>query len=206
MASKTNRDRQRYDTAALYEYHGAKLDRLTAVDHSNEVRFIMSNRIKIDPELRAIGNYYGACVETLMAGRSGEAIPVFVDLSSKPSTGVADYMLMVRETVQAAEFALNGMNNLTFEPHGKAQRGPHDPIPMRVLIDGICVFGCDIADVAQKYGWWVRRDRKGPKSVPDKQTRKLKAGLILGLHRVRENWDRAGITVSGDMANLEVRG
>lgn len=188
--------------ADLYERDGRHLLQVNDVGSQVKVRGILSNRIRIKDELRNIGNMYGACVEEIRIGLSGDFLPEVVDGGKGASGGITPHLVAIRETVRIAEVALGEMPIIRHRVTGKGHSGAHHPIQTRALVDAVCVAGSDLTEIAIVSGWFVKRE--GRTIVPKQQSQKLKSALVDGLEAIKSAWSDANVDVARFPINLEV--
>jgi hypothetical protein len=193
--------------ADLYERNGANLKQLNEMGSQVRTRALLSNRLRINDFLRAVGNVYGASVEEVRIGLSGEFLPEAVDGGQCASGGPTPHLVAVGQRVRIAEAALAELPSLRHRLKTGDGVGPPSPLPLRSLVDAVCVSGSDLNEVALKFGWYVRRPQKNGSlktTIPKQQSQKLKAGLIEGLEAIETAWSEANIDISRLAGRLEV--
>lgn len=180
--------------------------RVTYQDRHNEARFIMSSRIAISPGLRSVANLYGHSVLMVGLGPGHEFAQEAVDGGKNGANGgPALRQIQAAQVARVAQICLNKMPAITHRANsGKFQQGAHRPIPVRKLVDGICVCGYDISEVALRAAWWQKKDTDLP-FVPRPQSKKLKAALIAALEAIDEEFQDHGIDARGLVGVVVVR-
>jgi hypothetical protein len=172
-----------------------------------QTRALLSNRIKISNYLRGVGNVYGASVEEVRIGPSGEFLPEVVDGGQYASGGITPHLVALGQRVRIAQTALGEMPRLRHRVKSEVGAGPHRTLTHRELIDAVCVEGADLTEVALMFGWYVRRTQKDSTektSIPKQQSQKLKAALVDGLEVIEAAWSAANIDISRIVGGLEV--
>lgn len=175
---------------------GVKMERITYLDRCNDARYLMSARLMIDDDLRAVGNLYGGSVQLTEYGHGGDRsfVQEAVDGGKHATGGMTPALIHALEVVK---FARNAMNQLPPLHHRAASRkfkaGPHLVFPIAKLADMICVFGLDITEAATRAGWWLENRDTGKRFVANQQTQKLKAGLVLALETMDQTFQDHGI-------------
>lgn len=179
----------------IREGENAPLERVTYLDRTNEARFIMSSRLSIDDELRAVGNFYGGSVQLAEMGHGNSFAQESVD-GGKHGAGGGVTPAMI-EARQIADIAQRCMKDLPIIRHRvnskKFKVGEHSKITARQLVDPICVHGFDVTEVAMRFGWWAQRSDTGTRFIPKQQSQKLKAALVDALEAIDEAFQEFGI-------------
>ncbi|WP_166418967.1 hypothetical protein [Cochlodiniinecator piscidefendens] len=129
-------------------------------------------------------------------------MPEVVDGGQQSAGGITPHLIAVGQRVQIAQQGLATLPDLRHRARSSDECGAHQPISYRVLIDSVCVFGVDLAELALRKGWFVKRD--GKHTIPKQQSQKLKAALVEGLEAVRISWKDANIDVSKMVEGVEV--
>ncbi len=193
--------------ADIYERRGAQLEQINDYGSQVKTRALLSNRIRISDFLRGVGNVYGASVEEVRIGPSGEFLPEVVDGGQCASGGITPHLVAVGQRVRIAQTALGEMPCLRHRVKSEMGVGPHRTLSYRELIDAVCVKGADLTEVALMFGWYVRRTQKDgteKTSIPKQQSQKLKAALVDGLEVIEAAWSEANIDISRIVGGLEV--
>lgn len=182
----------------------------TVLDYRNSVRAILSPKLPLTPEQRAVGNYFGHCVELATGCRSGDLTMERVDGGANASSDVALFKMMSLNAARVAEEALSMAPLVTFSARG-AKSGPHNGMTRLALVSAVCVGGSSLTDIGLHYGWWTDREvKRGKKSarieriVPDRQRKTLSTALVNGLIIVELAWRDAGITYPSTFLSVEV--
>jgi hypothetical protein len=194
-------------SADLYQRRGPTAERINVLGRTVRTRAILSSRIHLSNYLRGVGNIYGAYVEEMQAGPSGDFLREFVDGGKVASGGITPHLLEVSDRVRIARAALAELPPLRHRAKRQPGSGRHEAMTHRQLIDAVCVQGDDLAYVAIEFGWYVRKPQKdgaGPVCIPKQQSQKLKAGLEAGLEAIEAAWRAASIDVSRIIGGLEV--
>lgn len=201
---KSESEFQRHERVSIHERRGDKTERISAVDHWASVRGLLSPRIKMDPRLRVVGNVYGGEFEALQLGSSGDGLQPYVDRSVTVGAQGIDRRIEMSRRQRWAQDAVNGLDMLRHGPLGK-----HRPIPIRIIVDAVCCFGRPIEEVGKSFGWVYVKERQGRPnavSVPRRQVRKIRGGLIIGLMAINDAWEAKGYSVPTSAINVEFRG
>lgn len=174
---------------------GSSQERITYLDRCNDARFLMSARLTIRDELRAVGNLYGGSVQLAELGHGNTFAQESVD-GGKHGAGGGITPAMV-EAQQIANIAQAAMRDLPTIRHkarsSKFRMGPHQTMTARSLVDPICVHGFDLTEVAMRFGWWVQHEDSGNPKIPKQQSQKLKAALVAALEAINEALHDHGI-------------
>lgn len=186
----------------LYERQAGKDARITYLDRTNDVRPLISGRLKIPAELRAVGNLYG---DSVLIGTLGPGKPFAIktDGGKHATGGVSLRMVEALEVMRIADRALAGMSAVAHKCHVKTSHGLHKPIVREVLVRGVCAYGQSLSEIGLRSGWWVQ-GRRGP-HVPPTQTNKLKAALIEALEVIDVAYQAKGIDARGILGVVEAR-
>lgn len=193
--------------ADIYERRGAQLEQINDYGSQVKTRALLSNRIRMNDFLRGVGNVYGASVEKIRIGLSGEFLPEVVDGGQCASGGITPHLVAVGQRVRIAQTALGEMPRLRHRVKSEMGVGPHRTLTHRELIDAVCVEGADLTEVALMFGWYIRRTEKDGAEktlIPKQQSQKLKAALIDGLEAIEAAWSQADIDISWIVGGLEV--
>lgn len=186
----------------IYQPTGGESVRVTYLDRTNDVRPLISNRLKVPDHLRAVGNFYGDAVLISTYGPGKPFAQEALDGGVR-SEGVSFLMVQGAQCARIAQECMARLPALTHRCNTKAARGPHDPIAVRALVDGVCVRSQGIAEIALRAGWWVQGKRHAV--VHDKQASKLRNGLIAALEAIDEVWIGHGIDARRIVGIAEVR-
>lgn len=175
---------------------GMQMERITYLDRCNDARFLMSARLDVNDELRAVGNLYGGSVQLAEYGHGVDRsfVQEAVDGGKHATGGVTPAMI---DAMQIAKIARAAMDQQPSLHHRTASRkfksGPHLVFPLRSLADMICVYGLDITEAATRAGWWLENRDSGKRFVAKQQSQKLKAGLITALETIDAAFQDHGI-------------
>ncbi len=174
---------------------GVKDERLTYLDRSNDARFLMSARLNVRDELRAVGNLYGGSVQLAEMGHGNSFAQESVDGGKHGAGGgVTPSLIEARQIADIAQHCMKSLPAIRHRANSrKMKTGAHLNIPARQLVDAICVHGYEITEVAIRFDWWAKRAETGVTFVPKQQSQKLKAALIDALSAIDEAFQEHGI-------------
>lgn len=115
----------------------------------------MSSRLQIPDGLRSVGNLYGASVQVASIGSGNPFAQEVVDGGKHGATGgITVHMIESLQIAKIAQTRMAIMPALHHNAHSKTCKlGSHTMIPVRKLIDAICVEGLDVVEVAMRAGW-----------------------------------------------------
>ena len=181
--------------ANLYERRGTQLEQINDYGSPVKTRPILSNRIRIADHLRGIGNLYGAYVEQLTIGGSGEFLADKVDGGQHGTGGTSPHLVAISQEVKIAQSALRELPLIRHRRKSEISAGPHRALSHRELIDAVCVEGKDIAEVALIFGWYVQKPTQSI-TIPKQQSQKLKTALIEGLKAIDTAWGGSNTDVT----------
>lgn len=188
----------------LYERQGGESKRTTYLDRTNDVRPLMSGRLRIPDGLRSVGNLYGDSVLIAMLGPEKPFALEAVDGGKHGSSGgVSVRMVEAQELANLAQARMKTMPPVTYLCNAKAEHGPHHPLTHRMIVDAICAYGQGITEIALRQGWWVQ-GAKHP-VVRTKQAERIKTALVDALGEIDEVWGQNGIDARGVLGVVEVR-
>lgn len=188
----------------LYERKGKGSERLTYLDRTNDVRPLMSGRLKMADGLRAVGNLYGDSVLVAMLGIGHQFAQEAVDGGKHGATGgMPVRMLEAAEVARIAQGVMADMPSITHRCNVKFSHGSHKPITCRSLADSVCAHGMSLSEVALRAGWWTC-EKRVPR-VNKAKTTKLSDKLAEILKAIDEEWSANGIDARGILGVLEVR-
>lgn len=190
--------------ADIYERRGETLAQINSLGSRPKTRAILSNRLQLSNHLRGIGNLYGASVELLHIGPSGDFLREVVDGGQVATGGTSPHILEASQRVQIAQAALSSLRVLRHKPNSGFDVGAHRPIRLLDLINLVCVQGADVREVAITNGWFIRKGNSDQISIPKQQSQKLKAALVEGLKAIDDAWAEADIWADPSMSGIEV--
>lgn len=188
----------------LHERTGGETQRVTYLDRTNHARLLMSSRLSIPDGLRSVGNLYGASVQEATMGLGKAFAQEAVDGGHNGATGgVPLRMVEARQVADIAQARLASLPPSSHRCHAKAKHGFHRPISARHLVDGICVSGLGVTEIALRFGWWIMDNDRTV--IRKKQSQKLKADLVEALREIDAAWADRGIDARGILGVVEVR-
>lgn len=174
-----------------------KYEPVTPLGHSNLARFLMSSKLSMRDQLRAVGNLYGGMVQLSELGHGNTFAQESVDGGKHGAGGgVTPAMIEARQIAGIAQQCMKGLPVIRHRANSRKYRvGSHSPISARQLVDLICVHQFDMKEVAMRFGWWVEVQSKNAKlqRIPKQQSQKLKAALIDALEAIDEAFQEYGI-------------
>lgn len=181
----------------------ARLVRVTTTDRQATGRAFISNALRLTKEERAAANFYGSRVGILQSGGVGfEFLKEHVDGGTGPSSP-SEFLFECRRVIDVAEASLEWMEPTrhSVQMAVGVEIGPHHCISAVNLLRMFCVQGMTVKDVCLKAGWWTQR--KARRTVPSRQSDKVKEKLLDALACVQEAWDKNDIEIQRDLFNVE---
>ncbi len=204
---------QKPDRAEIYERHKGRLNHIAS---SAGTRGVTSPKIILTPGQRGVANYYGACMErreagTPLGGELREAVDGGPYGSHIPAIGAME----AQHCLDVSWRVLREAAPLVYAPRSSMLVGPHHPIPIRHLVDAVCVYGADIGSVAKRAGWWVEKTLTKTRSdkskyevtvqtLPKQQSQKVKAALVDALDAMGEAWIAEEVHIPRWVGTIEV--
>ena len=196
--------------ATVYDRVRKGVERKTVLDTRNAVRPLLSSKLPLNREQRAVGTYYAHCVESKSDCRSGDLTMERVDGGSSAGSDAALVRAYTLKAERIANEALAGMQAATFNARG-ASSGPHSPIFIHEIVSAVCVSGMTLTDVGMKFGWYSSREIKRRKTgkmieriVPDRQRKVLSEALVNALDGIKMAWDDNWIAMPDQLYSVEI--
>lgn len=186
---------RRGGTVEIWSKVGDKRERETAAGERTVVTGSLDPRLKLTVQQRAVGSCYGAYCEAVLKAGSAVFLREYVDSGRSGGGGATDRTVHMMRMIEAAHVALGQVDPITYpvgRARGEKRVGPHHAIAARDLIDAICLHGQSLELVAISSGWVMERaggKRAGALVVPDRQRKRLAAGLRDVLDLVGEAWE-----------------
>ncbi len=168
---------------------------VTPLGYANDARFLMSSKLVIRDELRAVGNYYGGSVQLAELGHGNTFAQEAVDGGKHGAGGgVTPAMIEARQIADVAQRCMKDLPVIRHRANSrKFKMGAHRNILARQLVDAICIHQFEITEVAMRFGWWAQRSDTGTQFIPKQQSQKLKAALVDALEAIDEAFQEFGI-------------
>jgi hypothetical protein len=189
--------------AEIYELEGPERKRSSAAGFKTIVGPLLDPRLKLTPQQRAVGNAYGGFVEIYNMAGGPEWIREHVDKGTSGSGGYSERVAMIGAMVSAAQDALRKAGSLRYVlGKSRTKTGSHKPIPMLEVVNYVCVMGRSADFIALMYGWHV--ERSGKVLVPDRQRKRITAGLRDALDVIADDWQERGFTIPAELSMIEV--
>jgi hypothetical protein len=197
-------------TVEIWSKHGDKRERETAAGERTAVTGSLDPRLKLSTQQRAIGSCYGAYCEAVLKAGSNTFLREHVDGGRSGGGGATDRTIHILRMVEVAHVALRLVDPIIYpvgRARGEKRVGSHHPISARDLIDAICLHGQSLELVAIRSGWVMERaggKRQGAMVVPDRQRKRLAAGLRDVLDLVGDAWEAKGYAVPYQFMTVEM--
>lgn len=190
-------------SAELFEVEGPERERSSAAGMTTLVSPILSPKLDLTPQQRAVGNTYGAYFEQAHIGGSTEFLREFVDGGGIGGNGFSEKQATIVNMVLVAQAALEARQPLRYilgKPRPGTKRGSHRPIRPLTLVNNVCVYGLSASAVALQHRWTITK--AGKTKVPDRQRKKIGEELSLSLNAISVAWSENGMNVP--YSNIEV--
>jgi hypothetical protein len=184
---------------------GGKRERETARGEVTAVSTLLSPKLKLTPQQRAVGQCYGAYAETVTIAGGSEFLREHVDGGSTGAGGVTERQIEMLRMVSSARKSVQRLAAFTYpvgSARGEKRVGRHTPIPAIEIMDAVCIFAWTLTAVAVAHQWIV--ERNGQMVVPDRQRKALAANLADVLDVVADAWDARGFRVPAHFGQIEV--
>ena len=195
---------RRMAVAEIYDVEGVDRKRSSAAGMKTLVGPLFNPKLKLTPQQRAAGQAYGAFVEECFMAGGSEWIREFVDGGSAGSGGASERQFAKMAMVVAARKGVEKMPRIRYQlgKSRKVWRGKHSPIRVLDIVDAICVYGRPIEFVAIANGWVT--ERGGKIVAPDRQRKRIAAGLRHGLDTIVDAWSHHDLAAPYDLSMVEV--
>lgn len=194
---------RRMAVSELYDVSGVDRTRSSAAGMKTLVSPLLNAKLKLSPHQRATGQCYGGFLEDVMAAGGSEWVREFVDGGGVAGGGASERQFIRMAMVTIARQALSEMKPLRYTLGKSRQkwRGPHRPIPIIDVVDSICVHGRPIEYVAIASGWVT--ERNGRIIAPDRQRKRIAAGLRHGLDTITDAWSHHNLAAPYDLGMVD---
>ena len=195
------------NAAEVFDVIGPDRERASSARQPTLVTQLLSPKLDLTPQERAIGNCYGAYFEMSHTPNSTEFIREYVDGGGIGGSGYSERQAMISSMVTVARSALSDLPKVEYKrikPKSTARVGLHVAVPALVLTDAICIHGHTTTSVAIRFQWFVYRQKRAVPTVPDRQRKKLFAGLKDSLNVIGDAWHEAGMNVPAQFGTIEV--
>ena len=175
---------------------GGKRERETAAGETTRVSSLLSPKLKLTRQQRAVGQCYGAYTEQITGAGGAVFLREFVDSGTSGGGGASERTMHMMAMVAVARESVGKMGVFRYPigaARGEKRVGRHDPVPAIDLLDAVCIWGWSLSAVAISAGWLV--DRNGRMVVADRQRKAVAAHLVAVLEAVADAWDDRGYQV-----------